>query len=153
MVRRDSDKYRDLTDKLDEAEVPDVTHGVYLDALLKEDLLWGQAGDAVGVNEEVLNTRRPLVEAVGHDAPISKKGYIELVRSPTGHVQKAQLKSYATTRQLSEKEGLIEELEVKVCHLANNSVPVVDLKKQLTAWDARIALLEEAPANLNTFLV
>lgn len=68
-----------------------------------------------------------------------------------GH--KTQPKSDVTTCQLFEIEGMIGELELKACLLANDPVSVVYLRKHLAAPVARIAVLEKFFVNLNTSLV
>lgn len=42
---------------------------------------------------------------------------------------------------------------MNVCLFGDDSVAVVDLKKQLSAWDARITVLEEFSTNLDKYLV
>lgn len=97
-VRWDFGKYRSLAGNPDEAEVPDATGGVYLDALVEEDLLWIQAGDADDVIEEALDAMRSLVEAVGHVVPILKTRYLVLVCALSDKVQRAHSELEATTR-------------------------------------------------------
>lgn len=69
------------------------------------------------------------------------------------NVQQAQLDSEATTRYLSEMGRNIGELELKVRLLADDSIVVVGLKKQLAAGIPRIAILGESSANLNNCLM
>lgn len=109
----------------------------------------GQAGDAEDLTGETINATQSMVEAAGQDVSILKIGYLDLVRALADEVQKAQRESDATTRHLYEKEGWIWELKLKGRYLADDSVPVLDLKKRLAVWDARIAVLGEFSANLN----
>lgn len=81
------------------------------------------------MTEEVLDATRALAKAVGHEEPISIKVYLDPVRFFTDKVQSAQREWHATTRQLSEKEGLVGELEMKRCLLAGDSILAVELKK------------------------
>lgn len=103
-------KYRGLENKPGEARREENAESVDRHALLEKDLLWGQVGDAGDVTKEVLDATRLIFTAVGHDVPISEKGYLDLLRGLSDKVQKAQRKTDATTRQLSEKERKIGEM-------------------------------------------
>lgn len=54
-----------------------------LDALLEEDLLSKQVGDAGNVTNVLLDQNRSSVTSVVHDVPVSKKGNLEVVRALT----------------------------------------------------------------------
>lgn len=80
-IQRDCDKYRGRANKPDDAEVPETAGCVDLDALLEQDMLWNQTGNADEVTKVVLNVKRSLVNVVGHYVLISEKGYLDLVRA------------------------------------------------------------------------
>lgn len=94
--------------------------------LLVEDLLLEQAGDAGDVNVEALDATRLLLAAVGQGVPVSSNEYLNDVCSLAVMVQKAQLKSDATIRQLLEQKKKIEELELKVSLFTDDSVAIAD---------------------------
>lgn len=97
-MRADYDKYRSLTDYPDKAEVPKAADGIDLDALLEENLIWGQTGDLGDVTEEALDAPLSLVTAMGHNVPISEKRYSDLMCLLSDNVQMAQRELDATTR-------------------------------------------------------
>lgn len=152
-MRPEYDRYRGPADNPDEAQVPGTADGINVYAFLKKDLLWGHAGDAGSVAEVALDATQALVKAVGHDAPILKEEYLDLVCAVTDKVQTAQRESDATNRKSYEKDGNIEELELKVRILSDDSVAVVYLKKTLAARNMWIAVTEETSVNLNKALV
>lgn len=59
--------------------------------------------------------------------------------------QKAPLESVATTRQLSEQNGKIGDVELKFRLLTDDPVAVLHLNKQSAAWDAQITVVEACP--------
>lgn len=78
--------------------MPENADRVDLDGLLKENLLWVQAGDAGDLTGEALNATRSSVSAVGHEVPTLKTGYLDFVRALANRVQKSERKSDGTTR-------------------------------------------------------
>lgn len=76
------------------------------------------------MTEEVLNATWSLVTAVGHEIPVSKKGYLELIRTLSNKVRNEQRESKATTRQLAVEEVKIRELEMKGRLMTDDSVVV-----------------------------
>lgn len=120
--------------------------------MLEEDLLYGQAVDAGDVTQEALGATHSLVMAVGHDVPVLENVLFDVVRALEDEIQKVQSESDATTRQISQKDGNIRQLDLKVRLLTDDSVPVVDLKKQLAAGDTRIGAVEGSSVNLNKSL-
>lgn len=89
---------------------------------------------------------------VGHDVPVSKKLYLELVSSLAHKSQKAHRESIATTRFVVWVEGDGWGTELNVCPLSDEFVAVSDFKKQLSSRDARIADLEQNYAELEYVL-
>lgn len=101
------------------------------------------------MTEEMLVATRSLVTAVDHEVLFSKIVYLEVVCTLVDGVQKAQRKLEDTTRYLTTKKVKIGALELKVRLLTDTSVVVSELKKQLAARDAQIAVLEESFGDLN----
>lgn len=85
--RQDYDDYRHRDDDHGEAERAAASAGVDLDSSLDKDLLWTEAGEADGVTEEALLSKRYLVSVVTYDVLVSKKGCFDLLRSLAGEVQ------------------------------------------------------------------
>lgn len=72
--------------------------------------MWAEAGDEDGVTEEGLLARRLLVVAVGHEVPVSMKGYVKLLRSLDGEAREKHSKCEATTKQTQAQASNVEEL-------------------------------------------
>lgn len=92
-----------------------------------------KAEDEDDVMEDVLAAKLSFATAVAHYVPVSKKGCLQLVRALASTVQKRQLQSYITTRQLSAQEEKIRELELKVRLMTDDSDTVPQLNKTLAA--------------------
>lgn len=92
--------------------------------LLEENLICDEARNAGDVTGKALGATRSLVTVVHHDVTILKNGYFTLVHVLTEKFQTAQLESVATTRQLSEEQEKIGELELKVPFLTDDFVAI-----------------------------
>lgn len=95
--------------------------GAELDALLEKNLLWAEAGDAERVTEEALLPTLSLVSAVGYDLFVSKKGFVELLRSLAGEVLTRRIECEATTRHLDDRTTKVGELGLKARLLAEEA--------------------------------
>lgn len=78
---------------------------------------------------------------------------MDVLHALSDKIQHAQHESVATLRPFCEKKEKIKELELKFCLLTDDIVGVADLEKQLSTWEARIAILEEFSTNFNKSLV
>lgn len=57
-----------------------------VNALLKKDLLWGEAEDVGDVTEVALLETMNVITAASHKVPVSKSGYVEFLGSSATEV-------------------------------------------------------------------
>lgn len=123
-----------------------------LDAFLGKDLLLAKPGDAGEVTEKAVVETVTLITAVSKKVPVSKKGYLELLRSFTIEVQSARHKSEFAARNLADQVSKVRKLEFKVQLLDDDVKKVDDLQGPLSAKEAAPAFtklaLEESEATL-----
>lgn len=72
---------------------------------------------------------------VGCSAPVSRKGYADLVHQLAGAVRVAHLKSEVYRLELAERDGKIKKLNLKVQLLADGLEKVARLRTQMTKKD------------------
>lgn len=96
-IRQSYDDYRRREGDRGETGRAGAGGGVDLDALSREELSWAEAEDAEGVTEEVLLATCSLVSTIGYDMTVSKKEYVELLRSLASEVQWKRSECEATT--------------------------------------------------------
>lgn len=80
------------------------------------------------MTEEALAATKVLVLAAGYEVPVSKKGYLELVRSLVNSAQGAWRRCAATAQKLAAREARLKHLELKVQFLANDAGLVPESK-------------------------
>lgn len=85
-----------------------------LDELLEKDMLWAEADQVGDVSETVLFAMRTLVTAADFEVPVSKKRYVELLRSFVIETQAARRESKAASRELGVQKAKEGDLELKV---------------------------------------
>lgn len=81
-------------------EVERMRRGCISTGYLERDLLSAAAVDDGDVTKEVLVATGILLTAAGHEVPVSKKGFIDLLRSFATEVQAGRRKSQAASRPL-----------------------------------------------------
>lgn len=79
-----------------------------LDALLETNLLWAEDEDVGDVAEKVLMTMGTLITAVGLEVSMSKKVYVELLRSLGTVVQSARRESGVAARKRADQVVKVE---------------------------------------------
>lgn len=77
-------------------------------------------------------TTSSLVSAVGHDVPISKKDYVELLRYLNREVHSSQSECEARTYNLLHLHSKVENVLLNVPLLAGKAGSVGRLQKQLS---------------------
>lgn len=87
----------------------------------------------MSVTEEGLLAKRLLVSAVGFEVLISKKGYVEPLRSLANEVQAKLIGCEATKWQLDMKNAQVEESELKVGLLVDEAGKVGKIQRRLDA--------------------
>lgn len=143
-IRQNHNAYRRREGDRGEAERAMASGKVDPDALLENDFLWADTRGAEGVTEEVLLSMRSLVSAVCYEDPVSKKGYLKLLRSLVGDVQSWLRECEVTTRQLDERGVKVNELELKVRLPVDGARHIVELKWHLYSQAVELALAKKA---------
>lgn len=113
-------------------------------ALLKNNLLCAETGDAVDMTETADVAMRALVTALDHELPVSKKSYVELSLSFATDVQSPLRELAGAARKLADQEVEVGELELLVHILADDTGKVRDPRKQLSAGVLELAFMEAA---------
>lgn len=98
--------------------------------------------------EERRNASRASLKETGCGVPISEKGHVDVVYQLAREVRKSLLKSEVDRRELADRDGKIEELNLKVQLLADDSENVAWLKTQGTAKEAEFIASPVAPSRL-----
>lgn len=117
-VRRDYDEYRDVN------VIREPASGTNLDALFDQDWLWAHAGDAFEFSEERLNPARALLKEVSWAEQVSKNDYVDIVQQLAREVKEARWKSEIDQDELAERNGKIEEVNLQVQRMADDSEKV-----------------------------
>lgn len=86
-VWQNNEEYRSQTGNPSEAEHVGGVGDVDLDTLLDKDMSWSEAGDTERMTEERRMAMCLLILAASHEIHISKKGYVDLLRSLADETQ------------------------------------------------------------------
>lgn len=78
--RQEYDEYRDQNSDRGETEHVRASQWFDLHALLEKDLLWSNAGDTESFTDEAQLATCLLLSDVGHEMPVSRNEYIELLQ-------------------------------------------------------------------------
>lgn len=98
----------------------------------------GQAGNSAEVPKEILCVTRVLIKEIGCAMPVAIKGCVEMVQELTGEAKDARQKSEADMLTLAEHDEKVEELDLKVQLLPNDSQKVARLQAKVTAFDVHL---------------
>lgn len=102
--------------------------------------MWAEAEDAGEATEEFLMTTRTLSTAVGYEVNVSKKGYVELLRSLSTELLSARHESDIAAHKSAGQDAKMGQLELKVQLLADDAVKVGDLRKWFLCHSGRAYL-------------
>lgn len=112
-----------------------------------KNLLWAEAGEGRAVTKEMVVATRTAITTTGHDVPVSKKVYLEWLRSFAVLVQAARRESYAAMRELEVQRSKVVELEFKTQLLMMMLERLLVCRKKSSAKTVQLAFTKSV---LNT---
>lgn len=101
-------------------------------------MLWALARASVEVQEEDLSGIMVLIKELSRAVLVSDRRYVNLVQLLALKVREDCSRSGVNRRKAAKCVGKIEELNLKVQHLADSLQKVVRLQAQLTARDVQL---------------
>lgn len=72
--------------------------GTYFDSLFEKDFVWTEVDDAGGITGQALLAMQNLLSAVRSEVPVSKREYVEPLRSLAAEVRSKRSGFKATAR-------------------------------------------------------